>query len=293
MTASVVSQAIPCPAGCGAEVRWNEGRCPACGADAGAPNVRMASHPSEQFALQRRYDQASVDATTCGANQRVQEFTTAVQNHSRVTINVNADFAHNLFSKSQTLYANYHNMVGSGVRKPASFDHDRQRCGVDGTLWGSVAFELSIGALSLDGCGPTSYGSASLTISEKRCQRTASFLERNSFHFVEEHHLTPAKSIPLGYRSAWENRHLLAGAKLAKTIRANTLPETFASILLDPGKDRQTDEFIEAFIYGPFDAQAIVGVVIQGLAKLNASEQQYLNNARDFAEKKAISWNVR
>jgi hypothetical protein len=293
MTASVVSQAIPCPAGCGAKVPWNEGRCPACGADAGAPNVRLVSHASEQTALQRRHDQASADAITCGANQRVQEFTTAVQNHSHVTVNVNADFAHNLFSKSRKLYANYHRTVGNGVRKPASFDHDRQRCGVDGTLWGSIACELAFGALSLDGCGPVSYGPVSMTISDKRCQRTASFLERNSFHFVEEHHLTPGKPIPLGYRSAWENRHLLAGAKLAKTIKANTLPETFASILLCHGNDRQADEFIEAFIYGPFDAQAIAAVVIQGLAKLNPLEQQLLKNTRDFAEKRGINWNVR
>jgi hypothetical protein len=267
-------------------------RCPSCGADAGAPNVRLVAAPSERAALRQRYDQALAGATNRGAEARLREFTAAVEHQSQVVINTSPDCILNLLSRTRGLYANYHQMVQSGVRKAAAFDHDRQRCGVDGTIWGSMALYLVFGSLSMDGRGPASYGRVAMTISKKRSQRTASFLETNSFRFVEEHQLTPGKAIPPGHRSTWEDRHLLAGAKMAGFLTPKTPAKAFPDLLLHSVGNRKTDEFIEAFIYGDFDAQAVTAVQVQGMSQLDSREKQLLKNAREFAQKRGIIWRV-
>ena len=69
-------------------------RCPSCGADAGAPNVRLVAAPSERAALRQRYDQALADATNRGTEARLREFTGAVERQSQVVIHVGLDCIH-------------------------------------------------------------------------------------------------------------------------------------------------------------------------------------------------------
>jgi hypothetical protein len=87
-------------------------------------------------------------------------------------------------------------------------------------------------------------------------------LEENSFAFVERHELRPGKAIPGGYRSPWTTRHQLAMAKCAGSIDETTSDRSHRSLLLRPAKHRAADEFIEVFIFGPFNRGAVERIVV-------------------------------
>jgi hypothetical protein len=292
MTATLGVQETRCPDPCGAIIAWNVDRCPRCHGDAGAPNVRLVTSGPEKKALNERAADALGQAFVRGVASQVDSFSKTVAKQSVMVINLRADFLHDLLSKSRTLYATYHQTVKGGVRKPASFEDDRRRNGVDAILWGSISSSLSFGALSLDGAGLPSYGPIAVTIADPRCRSSATLLERNSFHFVEQHQLTPAKPIPIGYRASWDDRHFLVVAKLADKITASTSQDAFPKLLLTSAGNRHTDEFVEVFLYGSFDSQAIAKVV-QSPGGADAEELQLIKNARDIAGKLNIDWELR
>jgi hypothetical protein len=124
---------------------------------------------------------------------------------------------------------------------------------VDGKLWGSFGPEIRYASLSLDGRGLSSYGHCFGRLRNLHIEHRASTLEENSFEFVEA---KPSQALPLGYRSNWENRRLVAVAKCAKRIDAQTKVENFPKILMSSGTARDKDDFIEVHIYRSFDFNA-------------------------------------
>ena len=106
-------------------------------------------------------------------------------------------------------------------------------------------------ALSADGRGLTSYGPVTMAIADQVfLNLRGSLLERNTYKFYDEHHLGDRKSVlPVGYRSDWNGKSILAAAKLEPELNRSSSLGDIDEALLTVTPDRETDEYIEVHIF--------------------------------------------
>jgi hypothetical protein len=234
-------------------------KCTTCGYNAGAPNVRTAMREEERQALETRYSEARQQATVSGSLGILDDFESALQTSAAV-INAAPQFIFPFLANGSTLYSTYNLSVNGEVRSTASPDDDRHRVGVEGILFGSYGKQIRYAALSLDGSGLTSYGSFAMRLRDVAIRRRASLLEENSYDFVENQGLRPRSKIPSGFRSAWEERHKLAVAKLGGSLLPTTIAGEYQDLLLSSNGNRAEDRFLEVHIFGPFDANSVESV---------------------------------
>jgi hypothetical protein len=231
--------------------------CPVCGADWGPPNVRAARDPSERKALMARAAEASANARNRRCQAQLNAFVTAVSKNSHVVIALNPLVARQHLQDRKNLYANYETLVEGGTRLPAAAVHDLERTVVGRTLFGASASAIRYGALSLDGTGVASYGEVFFRLRDVAVIDRVSFLEENSYHFVRNS-CRPGDALPKGYRSGWNDRHMLAQAKLEPSITENSKASDWPHLLLkSDGVNRDADRFIEAHIFDSFSIDAV------------------------------------
>ncbi len=262
--------------------------CHGCGELLGAPNVRSVNKEEEKRALEERYKRALERAAELGTQDRLKAFSQEMKGTCAV-VNVDISFLHTFITNEKILYTSYSLGVRGQVRKPAEEDDDRQRLGVEGTLFGSYGEKIRYAALSLDGAGVSSYGSYSLKLREIAISGRSTLLEDNSYVFVEKHGIIAGKALPKGYRSTWEEREKLALAKLADRITTVTPQPGYASILLFSEGDFKTDDFIEIHIYGPFDAHSIESVRGSSTSE-NKGEAALIETVKEHLENSGKAW---
>lgn len=241
---------------CGSELSDILDRCTTCGADVGTPNVRQAQEPAERAALGARYDSAVAAAVGRGAEPAVRAFELAITRTSAV-LNCDLDFLREFVSGPSNLYSNYHRGILAETRKAAINDWDRQRASVDSLMFGSYAKEIRFAALTFSDTGLSSYGPYSITLRDVAVARRSSVLDENSYSFVKRHNVVADKPIPKGFRSTWQDRALLAVAKLGDAISSSTTSTEYQNILLSDTGDRAQDRFMEVHIFGTFDREAV------------------------------------
>jgi len=248
--------------------------CPTCKADLGAPNVRLCKSDENSNALNARYQNACKKATSEKCLKTFKELEEAIKKNSVVVITMPASVARNLFENPVYLYNNYENLVGANIRTPAVFNDDRQRSVVGACLFGSYANCIVYGALSLATEGLPTYGELCCRLKNKAIEKRTSFLETNSFKFVEEHNITASKGLPLGYMACWEQRHLLVLIKLAERISDGQTESEWQELLIQSdSQNRKNDDFIEAHIYDNLNRYAVEAVVQCRSKKLNKAQQ--------------------
>lgn len=243
---------------CGATLSDIMRHCPTCRADAGAPNVRFCRTDENLQALEARVDTARSQVNESGCLDEFKDLETLIKQKSGVVITMPTGMARKLFEDPKCLYKNYGDLVGAGVRKPASLDNDRQRCAVGGLLFGSCANAIICGALSLTEKGLPTYGTVYCRLHSVAINKRTSFLETNSYKFVQDHRIVPGDKLPVGYMACWKYRHSLVLAKLASLLSTGQTESDWQAILIQSdGKNRENDNFVEAHIYEGFDKNAI------------------------------------
>lgn len=236
---------------------WIE-RCPVCGVYLGAPNVRECTAPAEKTALKARAAQAAKEARKAGLTKELAGLLLAVKKRSAVVVSMPARIARQLVSDPRSLYLNYEDLVDEEIRIPALPEHDRQRRGVVGLLFGNYGPKLRYGCLSLTNEGVGTYGEIHCRMRNVAVDQRVTFLEMNSYLFVQKYSIQSGSPIPPGYRAVWDNRHLLVAAKLYTSLRAGQTDSEWQQLLLhSDGSNRGNDEFVEATIYGTFSMDAI------------------------------------
>lgn len=259
-----------CP-DCQYSVQATERICPSCGADLGAPNVRQCGKPEERVALRTRYKKQR------GLNRLRSEsdaFCDLVRTTSSVVVTIPAGFARDLFESPQVVYQNYDRLVGSGVRRPADERYDRMRQMVGGAMFGALKDSICYGNLALGVAGLQSYGSLACRLRPRMIRSRTTFLEMNSYTFARSHLGAVDGTFPPGHRAVWDNRHMLAFAKLAPNIEAGQTNEDWSALLVRPGSDRADDDFVEAHVFGTFTADSVEDV---GIAKHDISKEERLD----------------
>jgi len=185
-----------------------------------------------------------------------------------------ARMARTLLEDPRELYVGYETLVGSKIRKPARIESDRQRWGVGGTLFGAYADKIRYGVLSLTAEGLPTYGDVYFRLREVAVANRTSFLETNSYKFVEDHDIRPDGEFPEGYTAYWKDRHKLVLAKLADRLTNGQSKKNWQEILIESnGKDRKNDSFVEAHIYECFDRNAIESMVVSSDKKLSREDK--------------------
>ncbi len=266
---------------CHAEVNWTDDRCLVCNKDLGVPNQRLANRENELKALNKRYITAVKIAEKRGVSLELLDFEQNIANNSGALINCTVKFLSGFMIDKNQLYANYRQQTDAATRKVAEFTNDRERCGTEGTLYGSLAAHISYAALSLNVQGLISYGNCAMVLKEITLNSKATVLEENSYDFVRRHKILPGNTLPEGYWANWQNRQLLAVAKLGDKVNSGV--NDFAAILLTSNGNRNEDQFIEVHIYGSFDKQAIASLALPK-KNMGKEDKVLLNGIRNYAD---------
>lgn len=263
-----------CP-NCPATPSWASDTCLACGCQLGPPNIREVK--PEQAALLLRYQGALAACSAKGIDVLASDFANAVGGKSQAVINGTPSFFASFFSDAHALYSSYALQTSAETRAAADMRDDKKRRAVESALFGAYAPHIRYATLSLNGLGLVSYGCCSMVLNESLCKNKATLLETNSFTFIARHGID---AIPVATRAIWEDRHLLATAKLADKLQSGITAADFPALLLETSGDRHTDEFIEVHIYGPFGCQAVVAASMPktGLVKKDNYALSQLND---------------
>lgn len=277
---------IKCPdPDCGFENPLGNEHCSGCGEFLGFPNVNDCSQQEERDALEKRYKESVEYAAKKGFDAKRVEFENAVKKSTAV-INVDLHYLHSLMVGKNTLYSTYQLQTRGETRELAATEFDKERRGIEGTLFGGYGENIRYAALSLDGSGLTSYGEFTLVLSDTAVKKRATVLEENSYGFIRRHKILAGGKIPKGYRAVWEGRRKLAVAKLIEKILL-TKPANYANIVMDSAGDREKDEFIEIHIYGRLN-EASVQAVRGGGSRV--SEKDILERVKEYLTNNEKSW---
>lgn len=279
MVSPVISSKDICSV-CGTTLSATMRYCPTCRADAGAPNVRSCRTDENLKALTARYVTAKSLASANGCSKEFIALEDVVKKKSGVVVSMPAGVARELFEDPSSLYANYERLVGAKTRRPADPDNDRHRCAVGGVLFGSYANSIIYGALSLSEDGLPTYGTVHCRLRSVAIDKRTSFLETNSYKFIQDYSIVAGNKLPVGYTACWKYRHSLVLAKLADRLSTRQTESDWQAILIESdGKNRENDSFVEAHIYEGFDRNAIESLVPVLGKKLRKGEQLDLDIA--------------
>lgn len=243
---------------CGEGVPSHYRSCPVCCFDAGFPNVRAASTSSEKEALTARYDLARTAATSSQTEAKLDALQQACSKSAAVLCRPIGK-VHELVQSDNELYASFYQLVEAWSRIPEDNEWDKVRSPVDSLFFPFYYDEIRFAALSLNGQGADGYGGLSMVLQDKAIKARATAFEENTIVFCNRHKVLATGPIPPGYRSTWEERGMLACAKLQSRIDPNTKEEDFPSIILPP-TESTTADFIEVHIYGPIHRRAVAKV---------------------------------
>jgi hypothetical protein len=243
-----------CP-NCQVDVLESERNCPSCGRDLGYPNVRAAKEDAEKIALGKRFESALAAAASQSYTDVFLRFQEATR-FSKAVICRSVSKVKDLMSSDSELYANFYQLVGAGARRPEKGATDRERLVADSLMFPHYAREIRFAALSVDGIGLTDYGACSMVLRNLAINERATVFEENSLEFCRSRGLGVGTPVPPGYRAVWEERDLLACAKLVTRLSPSTPDDLFPAIIKS-GRD-----FIEVHIHGSLHRGSLERIVV-------------------------------
>ncbi len=149
-------------------------------------------------------------------------------------------------------YRNYHQRIDSGERGPADASDHSDRDMVGARLYPMYNEHIQYAALSPDGRGLSSYGPVAVRwdVTPTYLGRRSSLLDENSYTFYDHYGLgLRGATIPPGHRAIWEDRAKLVAVKLAPRLTTATPESNLPGLLLQAGRTRNDDDFVEIAIY--------------------------------------------
>jgi hypothetical protein len=255
--------AVRCP-DCSLEFFAGSDRCPHCGRPSRFPNVDAAGAPEEVAALEARYASAMADAAARGVTDELGVLE-AVGASSKVVF---ARFPHEVQRLAQSdkeLYATWYDLLDGGLRLPAGDRWDVWRTAADAAVFPGYAKNIRFGVLSVNDRGPKNYGECFLVARSDMVQHRASVFEENTVMFLVHQRLPfdELVSLPHGFRAPWDNRARLTIAKLAGRVNPGDDASRIAALLV-VDRTNETDEFVEAHVFGPMTIRTFERVVWVG-----------------------------
>ena len=182
----------------------------------GFPNVCAAEEADEDAALQQRYEEARAVAVGKRAESQLADFERAVDS-SQAVMAKRWDTVSRIVDQDGELFKTFYRQVDDGDREPQDNGLDQQRQAVDAMLFPHYLKEIHFAALSLNGCGPESYGKCHLTFRTKTIAARASLFEKNTLVFARERSVPATSGPEPGFKSNCNNRATGRGSKLRRS----------------------------------------------------------------------------
>ena len=233
--------------------------CPHCGRPSLFPNITQAKEQGEVRALRKRYKEQLKLAETQGRGSLLKDLEECARSSLACKAMQHHELERLATSDSATC-ATYYMQLEGEVRLPGEDKWERLRRISDAAFFQSLGKKIHFGALSTDGKWLPHYGPAVVFFKENMIAHRATVFEMNTAKWVE---VTNGNlTIPKGSRATWDNRHLLAVAKLGTRMVAG---EAAANLILKPGtkNDGEDDDFIEVHILGKFTIRSACEVKIK------------------------------
>lgn len=234
--------------------------CPACGADAGFPNVRLAQREKELNELDTRMQRARASADAAGYSTVMNDFGKSVLT-SRAIIARPLRLLHDLIDTTHKTYSSYHKELSAGTRFASNNVFDQTRNQFENALFPNFYQHICFAALTLDDSWVKWFGQYAMLLKDSMIAHRATVFEENPFHFVRRHKLSLTDTIPPGYRSVWGRRDDIAKAKLYPKLNPNTQSTDYPRILLEASREDNDADYIEVHIYGTFTKAAIDAII--------------------------------
>ncbi len=250
---------MSCPE-CGEAVPDSSRFCPACGADAGFPNVRLAERKEEVEMLEERLAMAAASAEAAGYANVLRELGDAVSS-SMAVIARPLRIIQDLLEDVRRPYSTYHAELNAGARIPEDNVFDRIRTQFENALFPNFYDEIRYAALTLDGRWLESFGDHAMILKEQMIERRATVFEEGLYQFSQRHDIPLMGVFPPGYRAVWSRRGDLAMAKLYPNLDSGTESWIYASFLMSSEIADGSEDYIEVHIFGPFNRSAIEKIV--------------------------------
>ena len=236
--------------------------CPYCAEFAAFPNVRAASSPSEKTALGQRMLDAEVSAAAGDFIAELQMLGDIASSTSLV-ISKSLSILDTLVRNDNLLMATFHKSVRSNTRLPENNEFDQVRASADSALFPHYAEHIHFGALSTNGAGVGHYGSYSITFKEEMIRARSSVFNENPLAFFDKHGIVIGKPIPPGYRASWEERHLIAMAKLFPSLKKGMVAAQIEALFISQASVVGGWDYIEVHTYGDLNVQNFKKIVGQ------------------------------
>jgi len=245
---------------CGAPLDWTARDCPSCNSDNGYPNVRQCDASNEREELNKRYRAAYARAEERDQATKFRKVEASISKDSGVVVSMPPEILRNMCAKPKAVFVNYETLVGSGIQAAAPQDTDCARRATVGKLFGSYAKDIRYGALSCSCFGVARYGVAHCRLKDVSISARTTFLHEDSIQFCDRPGNRDQVAIPAGYRSTWNDRHLLSMAKLEDRLEDfDEFSDDVNGLLISSDSDGNLD-YIEAHIHGPFTVHSIESI---------------------------------
>lgn len=244
---------------CNSEVPLACRNCPACGADNGYPNVRLADEPAEKEALALRVAEAEASAAAGGYLDVLEALGIAVLSSKAIVARALAPIL-DLLNNGTSLYSTYSLQLAAQSRTPEDNEFDRVRTQFEAALAPGFHREIRFAALTLDDRWLSSFGRYAMVLRSSMIEKRATVFEENPYLFVSRLRVLLNQPLPVGYRATWAQRSDLAKAKLFSKLNTKTNSSEFPRLLLHDTHDHRAD-YIEVHIFGPFNRNSVAKVV--------------------------------
>jgi hypothetical protein len=206
--------------------------CPACGADGGAPNVRLANKEAEVVQLEMRYSKARLDAAEAGAEA---DFDTLLMlaSESDAVICMPSIRLMDLLRET-SLLSTFGLQLEGECRIPQDNRFDNFRDSVESALFPNFSREIRFAALTISEVGQTAYGACSVVLRKSAIANRASVFEYPLFEFAAMTGQQVGQPIKPGHRASWANRGKLVAAKLGAKCSGLNREQMAALVLPEP-----------------------------------------------------------
>jgi hypothetical protein len=221
--------------------------------------VRLAGSAEESEALTERLRNAEISATAAGYQDILIDFGNAVL-ASKAVIARTLAAIQDLLDDAKANYTTYHHQLQAQARVPNE-GFDKVRTQIEAALHPNFHQEIRYAALTLGNKWLHSYGKFAMILRTEMIENRATLFEENPSIFATRHQILINQSLPVGYRSTWQDRNKLAQAKCYSKLSAKTERVEYPNILMQDSQVDFGEDYVEVHIYGAFNRHSIERVI--------------------------------
>jgi hypothetical protein len=204
-----------------------------------------------------RYQEAREKAKSVGKLDLLERFEKRVEALKSICFNIRFERLLNLLSNGT--YINLHDLIRATAPRDYEPEKYHKRLITDLFIFGSNYEQIVFGALNVGNCGLVSYGEYCVILKTDALENRISFLEQNSFRYVDFSQTKLEIEMPEGSRALWHTVSKLCIVKhVERILAANHLDDSqIADIVLHSIGHKPSDDFIEAQILKPISVDNI------------------------------------